>query len=116
MPASSSLFLRQHLYTSVMSNSNSGGSLPAGYHPPLSVVTHDDHSAWIVIATALGMACFFVFVAARVVVRYSITSGFGRDDWLLAGSVVSTIPEEAWCSLCFALDTMFDALTRCFRC
>lgn len=76
-----------------MSVSRSGGPLPAGYSPPFSIVTNDDHSAYIVIATALGMACFLVFVAARAVVRYSITFAFGRDDWLLVCSVVSIVWE-----------------------
>lgn len=83
-----------------MSDSNSGGALPAGYSPPLLVVTDNDHSAWIVIATVLGMAWFLIFATARVVVRYSITSGFGQDDWLLAGSVVSTTPAKPGVSLC----------------
>ena len=74
-----------------MSNPTSGSSLPTGYSPPFFVVTNDNHSGWIVIATALGLACFLVFVAARVVVRHAITSGFGQDDWLLSSSVVSII-------------------------
>lgn len=72
-----------------MSQPNTGASLPAGYSPPFAVVTEENHSAWIIIATALGLACVLVFVSARVVVRASMTSSMGKDDLLLASSLVS---------------------------
>ena len=56
--------------------------------PRLLVVTDNDHSAWIVIATALGLACVLIFAAARTVVRYSTTSDFGLDDTVYVCSVV----------------------------
>lgn len=64
-------------------------STPAGYYPPFSVVTDENHSAWIIIATTLGLACVLVFASARVVIRCSVTSSLGQDDLLLASSVVS---------------------------
>ncbi|KAK0261592.1 hypothetical protein LTR35_017845 [Friedmanniomyces endolithicus] len=55
---------------------------PAGQYPLFTVVTEADHTAWIVIATALGIPIILVFGAIRIFVRR--TAGVGFDDILLA--------------------------------
>lgn len=72
-----------------MSASDPRPPIPAGYSPPFSTVTDDNHAAWLIIATALGLACILIFVSARVVVRFSVSSSVGTDDWVLASAVVS---------------------------
>ena len=64
-------------------------SVPAGQYPPFAVVTEDDHRAWIIITTALGLACALVFVGIRTFVRCAFTDGFGIDDAMVAASTVS---------------------------
>ena len=71
-----------------MSTSNYGPIVPEGQYPPFAVVTPDDHSAWIIIAAALGLASSFVFGAIRVFVRQTISPQYGLDDIALASSTV----------------------------
>lgn len=67
--------------------------IPDGYSPPFAVVTDTDHTAWIYIATALGLALILLFGGIRVIVRGSICPGIGLDDYFLAASTVS-LPGE----------------------
>ena len=78
---------------------------PSNNFPPFSVVTDNDHSAWIIIATALGMACVLFFTAARTVFRYMTTSEFRLDDTLLVCSVVSD--RAQWIPLVLRSDSCF---------
>lgn len=63
--------------------------IPDGYSPPFAIVSDTDHTAWIIIATALGLALVLQFGAIRVVVRGSICPGIGLDDFFLAAATVS---------------------------
>ncbi|RMZ81577.1 hypothetical protein DV737_g2481, partial [Chaetothyriales sp. CBS 132003] len=40
-----------------------------------------DHTAWILIATALCMVCFLFFCAIRVTLRFTLSPGFDSDDF-----------------------------------
>jgi hypothetical protein len=87
-----------------MSASASGMTVPQGQHPPYATITPDDHSAWVIISCALGLALTFLFAAIRVFVRTTINGEFGMDDYLVAaGTVCFTIPSH--------MDT-FLSLTR----
>lgn len=72
-----------------MSNSNTGISVPPGQYPPFAVVTDTDHTAWVIISTALGLAYTLLFGAIRIFSRYTTTRNFGLDDFLLAAATVS---------------------------
>ena len=65
-------------------------AVPAGQYPPFAVVTEDDHRAWIIVTTALGLACALVFAGIRTFVRCAFTDGFGLDDAMVYASTVST--------------------------
>ena len=68
--------------------STQGPIVPDGQHPPFAVVTPDDHAAWIIIATALGLVTFLFFCFVRVVVRFTISHGLGMDDYVLYAATV----------------------------
>ena len=59
---------------------------PPGQYPPFTIVTDTDHTAWIVIATALGIPIILVFGISRIFVRRA--AGIGLDDTLLALATV----------------------------
>lgn len=61
-------------------------TVPPGYHPPFAIVTDKDHTAWILIGTALGLALSLMFAGIRLFVRCSISRGFGLDDIVLFGA------------------------------
>lgn len=63
--------------------------IPEGWSPPLTVVTDKDHTAWILIATSLGLVCTLIFGGIRVFIRKSINPDFGLDDIFLASATVS---------------------------
>lgn len=71
------------------SSSGDGFIIPPGYSPPFAIVTDSDHTAWILIATALGLACSLLFGGIRTFVRCTICPGVGWDDVLLASATVS---------------------------
>ncbi|OCT48690.1 hypothetical protein CLCR_04817 [Cladophialophora carrionii] len=54
--------------------------LPPGYSPPFYEVTDTDHTAWIIIATALCLCWLLLFAAIRLFIRCTITPGCGLDD------------------------------------
>lgn len=73
-------------------NSTVGPFVPDGYSPPFAVVTPTDHEAWILIATALGLACSLLFCAIRIFVRLAISPNFGLDDYsLYLGTILAVI-------------------------
>ncbi|RMZ91502.1 hypothetical protein DV736_g1275, partial [Chaetothyriales sp. CBS 134916] len=55
--------------------------IPEGYSPPFATLTTTDHTAWILIATALCMACFLFFCSIRVALRFTLSPGFEFDDY-----------------------------------
>jgi hypothetical protein len=85
------------------SASGSGVVIPPGYSPPFYQVTDKDHTAWIVIASALCLCWLLLFAAIRVFIRCTITPGIGFDDVAVAISTVMF----PWS------DTFTTALTRC---
>jgi hypothetical protein len=62
--------------------------VPEGYHPPFAVVSPRDHTAWIVIATTLGLVNILLFAAIRFFLRLTTTQTLGRDDALIAIATV----------------------------
>ena len=63
-------------------------SVPPGSAPPFAILTDDDHSAWILVAASMGVAMTLLSSAIRVFIRYSVNSGWGLDDVVLAISTV----------------------------
>jgi hypothetical protein len=55
-----------------------------GHFPAFATVTPTDHSAWILIATILGLVCTLVFGALRVLVR---VRSIGLDDYVLTPAI-----------------------------
>lgn len=63
-------------------------STPPGQYPPFAVVTSTDHSAWVIIAAALGASLSVLFLGIRAFIRSSSGSQYGIDDWLTAAATV----------------------------
>jgi hypothetical protein len=76
-------------------SSISSPTIPEGQYPPFAVVTPNDHAAWILVATALGLPCFLFFGGVRVIVRYTINHGFGMDDYMLYAATVLAIIQSS---------------------
>ncbi len=58
-------------------------------HPPLFQVTPTDHSAWVAVATALGLCCALVTLLIRAFVRIVISPPLGGDDVTILAAAVS---------------------------
>lgn len=78
-----------------MSDVTYGPIVPEGQYPPFAVVTPDDHSAWIIIAAALGLTSSLVFGAIRVFVRQTISPQYGLDDISLAASTILAVIQSS---------------------
>jgi len=63
--------------------------VPPGQHAPFATVTDTDHRAWIIIATALGLAISLLSSAIRVSIRLTVSPVWGPDDATLAVASVS---------------------------
>ncbi|KAH8807094.1 hypothetical protein F5884DRAFT_675691 [Xylogone sp. PMI_703] len=61
--------------------------IPPDHYPPFAVVTTTDHSAWIIIATALGLSFILLFSAIKIFIRWRIPR-IGLDEWFLAASTI----------------------------
>jgi hypothetical protein len=72
-------------------STKSGFVVPEGQSPPFAVVTDDDHIAWILVASALGLACFLFFAMIRILVRTTLTNGFGIDDYMLFTATILAV-------------------------
>ncbi|KAM3074424.1 hypothetical protein ACMFMG_002772 [Clarireedia jacksonii] len=75
----------------MLENMKPGGLIvPPGNSAPFAVVTDTDHSAWIIIATSLGLACVLVFGAIRTFVKTSSWNigSFSYDGFCLAASTL----------------------------
>lgn len=69
--------------------------LPAGYSPPSSIVSANDHSAWITITAALGLCCILLCLIMRLYVRTRINPPFGWDDGSLVAATTSSVIQSA---------------------
>lgn len=76
-------------------SAQTGPIVPEGHSPPFATVTPDDHSAWILIATALGMACYLFFGGIRILVRVTISHGFALDDYVLCAATILAIIQSS---------------------
>ncbi|KAI9037908.1 uncharacterized protein KD926_011520 [Aspergillus affinis] len=68
--------------------------IPSGYAPPFEVVDDLHHGAWIIIATALGLAIALVSFLIRVYVRVALNPPFAVDDGVLLGATVACPREK----------------------
>lgn len=62
--------------------------VPSGQYPPFAVVTETDHTAWIIIATALCLSFILLFSAIKIFIRFTVTPTLGLDESFLAASTV----------------------------
>ncbi|OCL15262.1 hypothetical protein AOQ84DRAFT_329710 [Glonium stellatum] len=69
--------------------------LPTGYSAPPSIVSENDHSAWITITAALGLCCVMLCLIMRVYVRTQISPPFGWDDSSLIAATVGCVIQSA---------------------
>lgn len=76
-------------------SSQTGLVIPPGYSPPFATITPDDHAAWILIAAALGLACYLFFGIIRIVVRMTISHGFALDDYVLGAATLLAVIESS---------------------
>lgn len=75
--------------------SSQTGLVPVGQYPPFAVVTPNDHTAWILIVTALGIAFFVFFGCIRALVRFSFGHGFGLDDYILYSATALAVVQSS---------------------
>ncbi|KAI5206250.1 hypothetical protein E4T38_03889 [Aureobasidium subglaciale] len=69
--------------------------VPPGSSRPFAVVSDVDHSAWVIIATALGLSWSLTFGVMRVIVRATTRQRHGVDDYALAVSTFLTIIQSS---------------------
>lgn len=91
-----------------MSMPTTGLVVPPGQSPPFAVVTSTDHSAWIIIATALGLSCLLVFSGIKAFARTSMGKGVSYDEICLLASTVSCLTYHSRWSLP-AVDDILNA-------
>ena len=60
--------------------------VPPDQYAPFAVVTDNDHRAWIIICTALGLACVLVFGALGIFDRATSNCERGPDEAFLAAA------------------------------
>lgn len=63
--------------------------IPEGYYPPFAIISEDDHTGWIIIATALGLTLVLISSIIRFVLRSTLGQKAGTDDILLGVATVS---------------------------
>jgi hypothetical protein len=68
--------------------------VPEGYYEPFAVVTEGDHSGWLIIATALGLAMVLLSSVIRVTIRIMFGQKFGIDDVILGAATVRLILKQ----------------------
>lgn len=76
-------------------SSQTGLVVPPGYSAPFATITPDDHEAWILIAAALGLACYLFFGCIRIVVRITISHGFALDDYVLGAATLLAVIQSS---------------------
>ncbi|KAH8602282.1 hypothetical protein B0O99DRAFT_648094 [Bisporella sp. PMI_857] len=75
--------------------STAGPVVPPGQYPPFAVVTDTDHSAWIIIATALGLSLILLFSVIKIFIRWSISSRVEFDEAFLATSTIFAVIQSS---------------------
>jgi hypothetical protein len=75
----------------IMSVTASPIPVPSGQYPPFAVVTENDHTAWIIIATAFGLSCILLFSTIKIFIRWTASPTVGLDEVFLAASTVRLI-------------------------
>lgn len=63
-----------------MATSTGDFTVPPGHYPPFAIVSPTDHTAWILIAAALGLSWALLTGVIRIFVRLTISPGAGLDD------------------------------------
>jgi len=95
-----------------MSDSSSGILVPPGQYPPFAVVTQTDHTAWIIIAAALGLCWVLLFTGIRLFIRPSVRHSVELDEYAIAAATVSSSSPWAgiFChkspSICLKIDQL----------
>ena len=93
-------------------SSSFGKSVPPGQFPPFAIITPSDHTAWIIISAALGLAVTLVFAGIRVFIRTTSNYTYDVDDYLVAVATVHAgIVEFALSNTC-ADDSSRSGLQR----
>jgi hypothetical protein len=82
-----------------MSTTASPFPVPSGQYPPFAVVTDTDHTAWIIIATALGLSCILIFSAIKIFIRWTMSPSVNLDEAFLAASTVRPKIRDSGCSI-----------------
>ncbi|KAL1589047.1 hypothetical protein WHR41_02091 [Cladosporium halotolerans] len=62
-------------------------------YPPFAVVSETDHTAWIIIAAAIGIPIILIFGGIRLAVRQPVN--IGLDDALIGGSTLVAIVQAS---------------------
>lgn len=66
--------------------------VPPGYSSPFAKVTTDDHTAWVVITTLLGLIYSILFALVRTFLSWTTGGGKGHaDDFALLVSTVRRV-------------------------
>ncbi|KAK5170960.1 uncharacterized protein LTR77_004104 [Saxophila tyrrhenica] len=63
-------------------------AVPPGQHAPFATVSEKDRTAWILVATAMGIAFTTLSLLTRLTIRAFINRGWGWDDLM---TVVATV-------------------------
>ena len=89
-----------------MSATSSPFPVPSGLYPPFAVVTATDHTAWIIITTAIGLSLILQFGIIKITIRWSINPGL--DEAVLG---VSTVRLQILHSVCVTYTTATNSTT-----
>ena len=71
--------------------SPTSSALPSSFHAPIAVVTANDHSAWVLICNAFGLAVILSTLLVRVYIRVRVSPPFSTDDFALIGGTALAI-------------------------
>jgi hypothetical protein len=69
--------------------------IPTGQSAPFARLTDDDHRAWIIIASAIGVSFTMLALISRTFIRFFVLTGWGLDDSLTIVSTVSTPGDQS---------------------
>jgi hypothetical protein len=72
----------------VMTSISTGDRTPPGQHAPFATISDDDHSAWIIITSAIGIAFGLVTLTTRIFIRWFGDMSWGLDDSM---TVITTV-------------------------
>ena len=71
-------------------------TVPDGQHAPFATVSKNDHGAWIIVTTAMGLAFSMLALGARALIRQHINKGWKLDDTILTIASVGRIYCFCW--------------------